>query len=356
MKKIDVTKQEKESLEEAIDFWEKEGYLAPEKAVELRSTLDEKGFDWSRLARYAFWIALASLVFAVFSLFVDESFIEFIAKLSDAPNIVFLIFFVCIAVLSFTVGLRQKQKTPDRTTLSNETLMLVGVFATAAAVGFLGKILDKNSSHFSLLFLLSVGIYGYLAVKLKSQLIWLFMLISLGIWFATETAYHSNWGFKFWGMNYPLRFTIFGLLVSLVAVYVQPKFKLLTPFSALSKVIGILYLMISLWALSIFGNYSDFEAWTEVRQFHIFYWGLLSTAVSLAFVFYGLKNKDNTIREMGFVFFILNIYTRYVEYLWDNLNRAIFFLILAVSFWFVGRWAEKIWQKKSSAEQIPEQQ
>jgi len=250
-----------------------------------------------------------------------------------------------LAVLCFGAGFYYKRRYPKKV-LSTETLMLVGVFATAASIGFLGKIIDKNSSHYSLLFLSSVLIYAILALKLDSKLIWTFMLISLGVWFATETAYHSNWGFKFWGMNYPLRFTIFGTILTVLAFWIQPKFEKLRDFQPTSYVVGLLYLMISLWTLSIFGNYSDLYSWTEVRQFQIFYWGLLSIAISVFLVLYGLKKKDNVTREIGFVFLVINIYTRYVEYLWDNINRAVFFLILAISFWFVGRWAEKIWQKR----------
>src|SRR5690606_10401232 len=59
----------------------------------------------------------------------------------------------------------------------------------------------------------------------------------------------------------------------------------------------------------------------------------------------GMKTKDHVSRDIGFVFFILNLYTRFVEYLWDNMNRTMFFLLLAGSFWLVGRWAERVWRK-----------
>lgn len=345
MKKLDVTKQDHETLSEALDFWEEQGYIEPQKGAELKRSLDVKSFDWGRLARYAFWVALTCLIFAVFSLFVDDAFIQFVQGLSDAPDIIYFVFFAGLAVVFYTLGFRYKTKNPTKL-LSIETMMLVGVFATAAAIGFLGKILGKDTSHYSIFFFLSVVIYGVLAVRFKSHLIWIFMLISLGIWFATETAYHSEWGFRFWGMNYPLRFTIFGLIVTLFAVFAVPKVRRLHEFQKTSYVIGLLYLLIALWLLSIFGNYSNWDRWLEIRQYQLFYWGLLSTGVSLGLVLYGLKHKDNTTREMGFVFFIVNIYTRYVEYLWDNMNRALFFLILAVSFWLVGRWAEKIWERR----------
>ncbi len=345
LKKLDVSKTEREILEDALNHWQEQHLLDADKAAELKENLDDKGFEWGVLARYAFWVALASLIFSVVSLFSDDYLSKLIENFYDTPNVVFCIGFAGLAVLFYLLGFRNKQKNPDKA-FSNETLMLAGSFSTAASIGFLGQILDRNEHHFTMLFLLSILIYGYLSVKLKSKLIWVFTLVALGIWFATETAYHSNWGFKFWGMNYPLRFTIFGILLTSFAIFLQNRIKPLQFFQSTSYVIGLLYTMIALWLLSIFGNYSDFEKWSSIRQYEIFYWGLLGIALSLGLALYGMKSKDNVSRDIGFVFFILNLYTRFVEYLWDNINRTIFFLILAISFWFVGRWAEKIWKRK----------
>ena len=138
----------------------------------------------------------------------------------------------------------------------------------------------------------------------------------------------------------------FSTAKGVVALLVKPN-RLLTLNTCVSTaMVGLLYTMIALWLLSIFGNFSDYEQWLKVRQFQIFYWGLLGIAISLGLALYGMKTKDHVSRDIGFVFFILNLYTRFVEYLWDNLNRTIFFLLLAVSFWFVGRWAESIWKKR----------
>ncbi|HLT88028.1 MAG TPA: hypothetical protein VKZ57_10575 [Sphingobacterium sp.] len=344
MKKLDLTKQEREVVENALDHWQESNLLEAGKVKELKQTIDERGFEWKHLARYAFWIALVSLIFAVFSLFADDALIRFVERFYETPNIVFCLFFAGIAVLFYFLGFRNKRRYPEKT-FSNETLMLAGSFATAACIGFLGQVLDRTTSHYTLFFLLSIMIYGILSVKLNSKLIWVFTLVALGVWFATETAYHSNWGFKFWGMNYPLRFTLFGLLLTTFALWGQEKIKPLKPFQSTSYVVGLLYTMIALWCLSIFGNYSDFDAWTQVRQYHILYWGILAIVLSLGLALYGMKTKDHASRDIGFVFFILNLYTRFVEYLWDNINRTIFFLLLAGSFWFVGRWAERIWRK-----------
>lgn len=347
VKKIDLNKQEKELIGDVLLHWQEIGLLDEEKVKLLSDNIVEKSFDWKVLTRYAFWIALASLIFAVFSLFADDTLTKLIEEFYETPNIIFCIAFFAIAVLFYILGFRSKRSAPENK-FTSETLMLGGAFSTAAGIGFLGQFIDRETHYYTILFLTSIFIYAILATKLESMLLWVFTLIALGVWFATETALYSDWGWKFWGMNFPLRFTIFGAVLTGASLLVQPKIKALQPFVSTSFVIGLLYTMIALWCLSIFGNYSSFDDWTLVRQYQILYWGILAIILSLALALYGLKKNDTAARDIGFVFFLLNLYTRFVEYLWDNMNRAIFFLLLAVSFWVVGRWSEKIWKKKSA--------
>lgn len=347
MKKINLNKQDKELIDDVLFHWQEQGLLDEEKVKQLSANVDEKSFEWKILARYAFWVALGSLILAVLSLFADDTLTHFVESFYKTSNIVFSISFMTLAGLFYFFGFRTKKNAPQ-SAFTSETLMLAGSFSTAAGIGFLGQVLDRDTHYFTFCFLLSVIIYAVLAVKLQSKLIWIFTLVALGIWFATETASYTDWGWKFLGMNFPLRFTIFGIILTALAVWVQPRVKVLKAFDSTSFVIGLLYTMIALWGLSVFGNYSSFDDWTAVRQFEIFYWGILAIILSLALALYGMKYKDTVARDIGFVFFLLNLYTRFVEYLWGNMNRAIFFLILALSFWVVGRWSEQIWKKKSA--------
>jgi len=340
--KLNIDKRDQEIIENAIEHWRKTNLINDGTAEKLRNSYDVKGFDWRRLAQYSFWIALSCIVLAFLSLFVDEQILLWLSKLYDTPHIVICILCAILSCVFYYVGYHQKKRYPEKL-FSNESLMVLGVFSTATSIGYLGKVIEKGDGTYSLLFFISIVIYSVLAVKLSSKTIWCFMLIALGIWFATETAQHSNWGFKFWGMNYPLRFSLFGTVLTAFALFFHQRWNSINPFQQLSYIIGILYLFVSLWLLSIFGNYSDLDKWAATKQFHIFYWGVLSSAVSLAFAWYGLKKNDAIAREFGITFLLINLYTRFFEYLWDNVNRAIFFGLLALSFWFIGRKAEKIW-------------
>jgi len=49
------------------------------------------------------------------------------------------------------------------------------------------------------------------------------------------------------------------------------------------------------------------------------------------------------LRGFGLTFLFINLYTRFFEYFWDSMHKALFFAVLALSFWYVGSRAERIW-------------
>lgn len=328
-------------LDEAIRSWEETQLIDPPTAEKLRASYQVKGFDWGRLAQYSFWIALVCGIVAIASLIIDDAVLEYVRRIYNTPDIVISIISGGLAALLFIVGQRKKNQHPERI-FSNEAILFTGVLFTASSIAYLGKTFDNSSGHFSVLFLISVFVYSVLAWYFRSRLIWAFALISLGSWFGTETGYQTKWSNYFLGMNYPLRFVFFGCLLVVFSFLIRMR-KQLSAFSNLTYVIGLLYLFISLWLLSIFGNFGTIEDWLKVKQLDLIYWAVISAAAAAAAIIYGLKRKDFLAREFGITFLLLNLYTRYFEYFWDLTDKTIFFGILAVSFWLLGRKAEKIW-------------
>lgn len=216
------------------------------------------------------------------------------------------------------------------------------MLSTAVAVAYFGQAIDTGSGHFSLLFLLSTIIYAALAFWFPSRLIWVFSLLSLGSWFGAETGYMSGWGAYYLGMNYPLRFVLFGgALIGLSLLF--KRHARFSDFAHSTYVMGLLYLFIALWILSIFGNYGDMNSWYNVKQYELLHWGILFAFVAIIAIVYGLKHDDATSRGFGITFLFLNLYTKYFEFFWNGMHKAIFFILLAVSFWWIGRHAEKLW-------------
>ncbi|MES2278800.1 MAG: DUF2157 domain-containing protein [Bacteroidota bacterium] len=344
MSKLNLDKQESDFLTKTINHWEREGLLNTDTAENLRQSYEVPGFDWMRLAKYSFWIALICGVIAFGYLIINDSVIRWLRSLYYTPDVVIAIITGAIAALLFYYGRRREKKYPEKQ-FSNEAFIFTGILFTACSIAYLGKTFDTGANHFSLLFLISVFVYGFLGWRFNSRLIWLFALISLGSWFGTETGYQTKWSNYFLGMNYPLRFVSFGMVL-MAACYALKKQKWMQYFWELTYVVGLLYLFLSLWMLSIFGNYGDLGLWWQVKQISLFYWGIISAVVALGFMLYGLKRNDVIAREFGITFLIIFLYTKYFEYFWKETNMAIFFSILAASFWLIGRKAEKIWNLK----------
>ena len=336
-----IDQEKSEFLDEMLSHWQEERLLTESEVAKLKASYETKTFDWRRLAQYSFWIAMACGVIALGALLIDEKILNYLNFIYNASDLLISIVSAVVAVVVYYFAFKRKQSMSHQV-FSNEALVFSGIMLTANSIAYLGKSIDNGSNHFSLLILASVFIYAVLAYLFKSRLIWAFVLISLGAWYGTETGYLSRWNWYFLGMNYPLRFVFFGLLITGFS-FLLKKSKKLGIFYQTNYICGMVYLFVSLWLLSVFGNFGTLEEWYNVRQLSLFYWGLLSAAFAVASIYIGLKYRDDIAREFGITFLFINLYTRYFEYFWDNWNKALFFSVLAISFWLIGRRAEKIW-------------
>lgn len=328
-------------LRETIEQWKRDGLLADSQAAQLSNTIVVQSFDWRRLAKYSFWIALFSIVSSISAALSDEWLVDLLKRLFDAPAGAKCAGFAAVAAWLYWRGLQQRSQNPTQV-YRNEAIMFLGVLATAGAIYQIGVMLDTGSGHFSLLILFSTLIYGVLGVLLESNLIWIFSLASLGGWMGTETGYVSGWGAYYLGMNYPMRFVLFGGILTVCALALE-RHALGQRFFRSTLTMGLLYLFIALWILSIFGNYGDMKAWERAKQIELFHWALLFGLAACGAIYHGLKFDNATTKGFGLTFLFINLYTRFFEYFWDSLHKAVFFALLGVSFWYLGTKAEKVW-------------
>lgn len=328
-------------LKHTIDHWQQQGIITPEVANDLNSSFSIRSFDWERLAKYSFWISMICAVIAIAAITLDEFLMNLIEKIFVDSKLIPCLIFAIVAATFYLFAYHRRKSKPLHQ-FSNEAIIFGGVLSTAVAVAYFGQAIDTGSGHFSLLFLLSTIIYAALAFWFPSRLIWVFSLLSLGSWFGAETGYMSGWGAYYLGMNYPLRFVLFGgALIGLSLLF--KRHARFSDFAHSTYVMGLLYLFIALWILSIFGNYGDMNSWYNVKQYELLHWGILFAFVAIIAIVYGLKHDDATSRGFGITFLFLNLYTKYFEFFWNGMHKAIFFILLAVSFWWIGRHAEKLW-------------
>ncbi len=341
-----LSKRQGQFLQKVIDRWQAESVIDGQEADRLRNSFTIQTFDWKKLAKYSFWIAIICALISVSAAVADDYIIHLIESIFSSSSIALCLVSALLATLFYWLGLRGRNTSPGKE-FSNEAFIFVGVLFTAGSIAYLGKTFDNGSKHYSLLFLLATIIYGAIGLWFPSRMVWVFALLSLGSWYGTEIGYESGWGAYFLGMNYPLNFVFLGLAV-VAAAFVFKHWERFLIFYKSTLKMGLLYLFIALWILSIFGNYGDMDKWYTIKQTELWPWALLFGAVALASILFGIKNDDPVTRGFGITFLFINLYTRYFEYFWNGLHKAIFFFILAMSFWLVGSRAERIWKVGSA--------
>lgn len=349
-----ITKRKAGILTEALEEWGKEGVLDEDSRERLLASMEVIPFDWRKMAVYSFFLALISIVIAVVSIFTDRTFILVLARLFTAPDLIKCIFFCLLSLVFFLWAFRRRENKPLKV-FSNEALIFLGVLSLAGAIVFLGMALGDKSGHFSLLLLLAAILYGVIGFTFSSRQIWVFSIISLGAWFGAETGYMSGWGAYYFGMNYPMRFVVFGAVLTMAGFLMKLEGekghldlgRKILLFSTPTKVMGYFYLFMALWIMSIFGNYSDIHIWRQATHSELAAWSVLSGAVSILAIWHGLRWDDRISRGFGITFLLINLYTRFFEFFWDSMHKAVFFGVLALSFWFLGSRSEKVWGSKN---------
>ncbi|NLE04313.1 MAG: DUF2157 domain-containing protein [Crenarchaeota archaeon] len=353
--KLSLNKKEGKIVSQVIHHWNNEGLIDDTTKKKLNDSIEVRSFDWKKLAKYSFWFAIACFIIAVSSIITDNAFLRMLGVLFTSSDIAICLFFSGIAAGLYYLSFQRKQKYPNKT-FSNEFILFLAVFSTAVSIIFLGRSLKLNTDNFYNLILFATIFYGLIGLFFPSNLVWVFSMLSLGTWFGAVTGYVSGWGAYFIGMNFPLRFVFMGLALIVLSftLFKMDRFKVVQKST---YVFGLLYFFIALWFLSIFGNYGDVDKWMKVSQLSLIGWGFLFGFFAFVAILFGLKYDDHTSRSFGITFLFINLYTKFFEYFWDHIHKALFFMILAFTFWLIGKNAEKIWNleflTKNTSSKIP---
>lgn len=333
---LETNKKQAKILQDALSTWQQEQLLSEEQAEQLRNSIIVQHFDWARLAKYCFVIAILCVVAAVFSVIADDFLIRFIFDVIGTEWGAVLVSLL-LATGFFFWGGRKKTHSLERK-FSSEALLTIGGIFVAVAIGFLGNALDTGSGHFSLLFLLGAVVYVPLAIYYQSIPLWTMMLLSISIWVGTEMAYQTNYMEKVLGISYFIWYLVWGGLLLLVHYFLKDS-KPLALFSAVTYWIGLIVVFGNLWLLSL----DVFASWPREQLWTGWLWAAILALASFAALVWGIKKEDFPLKVIGLSFLLLDIYTKYFQYLFEELHSAIFFSILALSFWLIGSRAEDIW-------------
>lgn len=337
-----LNKKRAKIIKNAVKTWHDENIIDDETTQKLNDSIHIVSFDWKKASFWSFCFAVFCFVIALLSFFETELFFKIIElfALFCSHDIVRFIISALLSSLFYYLGFYFRKKEPLRI-YRNEALLCIAAALNAWAILEFGILISYNSGHFSLLLLLACIIYGVIGYLNKANSIWLFALISFVSWLGTETAYLSDWGAYFFGMNYPLRFALFGTIMTAISVALRqnPKF---SQFFSITLSTSLFCLFTALWLLSIFGNCNE-NSWYDVKQSELFHWSLLFALAAFISLYLGFKLDIHMLRSYGVIFLFINLYTRFFEYFWDAIDKSIFFALLGLSLWFIAHKAEKIW-------------
>lgn len=332
---MELDKNEWKAINKAISEWEEHGDLSKEEGSRLRKTVELKRTDNQQIAQYFFLTALSCILLAFGAIFIDDKVLERFKDYFSLSNIVIAILAIGISVLWFWY-VRKKQARLSKT--AYEIYMVVGALSSLIALTYICKETGFGGKYTGFLFAASVLLFS-LSLGFKARFLWIAGILALMGFYGAVTDLYSIRD-RFLGMNYPIRFTIFGLIVIGLS-FLQQKKGILADTSRITFVAGMVIFFTGLWGVSVFGNYSDMAAWSAVRQVQVIAYGIVFAIVAGLSFYLGIKYKDDVARDFGILFLLINLYSRYFEFFWDNMNKGVFFLVLAVSFYGVGRWLEK---------------
>lgn len=347
---LEVDKKQAYLLHQAIQYWRTSQLVSEEQVKTLEESYTVKNTDWQAIGMYIFIAAISCALMAFGSLVLDEKWIEVLRKKFSLNNGIVAILFALLSIFLCYHG-HKRHRRYGAFSFDQELFWLLPILSIGVAVVYTGKGLDYLDGNYGVFWIMAGTIYLILSVLLDSSLLGVAALLCLVPGYVNLTYFLTKPDPFFLGMNLPVRMLPLGVLLLLVswpirASHVPENTKQLMWYG------GWLLLLISGWLISIFGNSATWEYWQQVRQLQFIWWVVFYSLLCGITIFLGIKQKDTPLRDMGVVFLLIDLYTRYFEYLWDRTHKGLFFGILALSFWWLGRQLEKF-KSKSKAQRLP---
>src|SRR5262245_19701059 len=101
-------------VREAIERWKQDGVIPPTEAETLAATIEVQYFDWRKLAKYSFWIALFSIITSVSAALSDQVLQDLLEVLFNTPALLKCAALSLVAAGLYRLGLVRRQKAPEK--------------------------------------------------------------------------------------------------------------------------------------------------------------------------------------------------------------------------------------------------
>lgn len=337
-----MAKKEKIILQE-LRQWRDDREIPQELYEKLSGKYELRSWDLGTLIRWTLVIGAIMLGVGLISFF--------LAIVQSQAMLAVVLMLLCGLAYYFGFSLLS----PDSSHYypkSGNALVALACILLCGDVFVIGDLFSSGSGHWPILLLITCAIYFAVAYFHKNTLVLVLALLMLATWFGTESGYVSGWGAYFLGLNYPMRFALVSPFVILLGLF-HRVFQLDVPESFIKTyyALGLLYVNLSLWIMSIFGNYGDMRSWYDAARFELLVFSLLWGAADVIIFLIGSRYHNKMFTGYALVFLILNLYTRYFEYFWYEMHKSLFFIVLGGVSVGLGLFFERRLRQKSLARQ-----
>ena len=281
----------------------REQVINRETYAELLDQYPVEKWDYSALGRW--FLIFGSIAFAA-GLFIlgSKIFVFTMTKLAISLGV--------LIIGCFFIGWRLKS---SKLTWAKRAFELLGSLCIVGLTFTLGIIYSTGSGNWPALLLIDMILLLPLAYVLRNVLILILSMIIFFTWFGGVTGYMSGWGAYWFGMNYPMRFLMAGvLMIGVSLLHRLAEHTTLRAYDGFFKVWlsgGVFFSEMALWLMSLFGNFGRiFEHYLETAN-ELFVFGALWAGFNLAILKLGSQFGLRMLRGYAITFLVIQGYTLY---------------------------------------------
>ncbi|KAI1354509.1 hypothetical protein F5Y01DRAFT_273027 [Xylaria sp. FL0043] len=353
---LELTAAEADAVYRALRYWSHSKLISADIADQLLETVQvvheqQHGFNWEGFAKYTFRLAVVCLAIAIISLIFDNVVPRIIERIIERilalPSSVRITATSALAIAAHAWGYQRSLAASSlrQQTYSNEAIHSLGALLFGLAALQLATALeadkDENLHVLHNIELSLALVYGISAVMVQSNFIWSCGMVVLGVLFGSWTDYGG--GTYYLGMNYPLRFVLFGAAFIVISGFMRDIPLTATLWSS-TRTWGMLYSYIALCILSLFGDdkLRGKDSVVSGGSGKIAFWSIAFLCAAVTAIWHGLRYGDSTTKGFGLTFLGINLYTKFFEFCWSKWYKPVFFAALAFSLGLVGQYAEYV--------------
>ncbi|MEN3929547.1 DUF2157 domain-containing protein [Microvirga sp. W0021] len=309
----------------------RDGDITRETYLQLKELYPVEKWDWRSLGRWFLLFGAVSFAAGI-ALFLRDIFDFSYEKLAVLLSVTMLLFFAGAQWLK----VKGNQ-------ISAEALELLSAFALIGLTFTIGIIFSNGSGDWPSLVLADFIIILPLTYLLRNKLLLILVAILFFVWFGGRTGYISGWGAYWFSMNYPLRFFMVSMpIIAMGAIHMLMEKGFMARFRGFAKIwisIGIFFMEMALWLMSIFGNYDLDSTTPDFVEPDVFGFNLLWISVNITLIVLGARLKFRMLRGYGVTFLIIHGYTLFFTHIGGHLSPLLTAMIggiltLALAFAF----------------------